>query len=87
MQLQITIEKNNCKRIQLKMTPSLIMISVKMQVWNWGYYSSWLQTWDSLKLFSPTEYSSLSGWGMPKSQNEYPAKDEFISYLKQYELR
>lgn len=48
---------------------------------------SWLQTWDSLKLFSPTEYSSLSGWGMPKSEYEYPAKDEFISYLEQYESR
>ncbi len=48
---------------------------------------SWLQTWDNLKLFSPTEYSSLSGWGMPKSNNEYPTKDEFISYLEQYESR
>ena len=48
---------------------------------------AWLKTWDSLKLFSPTEYSSLSGWGMPKSENEYPLKDEFISYLNQYEDR
>ncbi|OUR97972.1 pyridine nucleotide-disulfide oxidoreductase [Flavobacteriales bacterium 33_180_T64] len=48
---------------------------------------AWLQTWDSLKLFSPTEYSSLSGWGMPKSENEYPTKDEFINYLEQYETR
>ncbi|WP_299124720.1 ArsO family NAD(P)H-dependent flavin-containing monooxygenase [uncultured Tenacibaculum sp.] len=48
---------------------------------------SWLQTWDNLKLFSPTEYSSLSGWAMPKSENEYPTKEEFISYLKKYELR
>ena len=35
---------------------------------------SWLQTWDSLQLFSPSEYSSLSGWAMPKSKEEYPAK-------------
>jgi len=48
---------------------------------------SWLQTWDSLKLFSPTEYSSLSGWAMPKSENEYPTKNDFISYLEQYEMR
>ncbi len=48
---------------------------------------SWLQTWDSLKLFSPTEYSSLSDWRMPKSENEYPTKGEFISYLEQYESR
>ena len=48
---------------------------------------SWLQTWDNLKLFSPTDYSSLSGWRMPKGENEYPTKDEFISYLKEYEAR
>ena len=48
---------------------------------------SWLHTWDSLKLFSPTEYSSLSGWMMPKSEQEYPTKKEFIHYLEQYEQR
>ncbi|WP_109300978.1 ArsO family NAD(P)H-dependent flavin-containing monooxygenase [Aquimarina sp. AU474] len=48
---------------------------------------AWLQTWDSLALFSPTEYSSLSGWAMPKSENEYPKKNEFIDYLEQYEVR
>lgn len=48
---------------------------------------SWLQTWDGLKLFSPTQYSSLSGWMMPKGVEEYPSKNEFISYLKQYEIR
>ena len=48
---------------------------------------AWLQTWDRLKLFSPTEYSSLSGWSMPKSEHEYPSKDEFIWYLEQYEAR
>lgn len=48
---------------------------------------AWLHTWDSLKLFSPTEYSSLSGWFMPKSENEYPSKTEFIDYLTKYELR
>lgn len=48
---------------------------------------SWLQTWDSLKLFSPAEYSSLSGWRMPKTAAEYPTKQEFIKYLSDYELR
>ncbi|CAL2080600.1 Pyridine nucleotide-disulfide oxidoreductase [Tenacibaculum sp. 190524A02b] len=48
---------------------------------------SWLQTWESLKLFSPITYSSLSGWGMPKREDEYPTKDEFISYLEKYEAR
>ena len=48
---------------------------------------SWLQTWDSLKLFSPADYSSLSGWGMPKTNEEYPTKTEFINYLNNYEKR
>lgn len=48
---------------------------------------SWQHTWDSLQLFSPSEYSSLSGWGMPKSNEEYPTKTEFINYLKAYEER
>ena len=48
---------------------------------------SWLETWDSLRLFSPVEYSSLSGWMMPKGEEEYPTKDEFIHYLEKYEQR
>lgn len=48
---------------------------------------AWLNTWDSLRLFSPVQYSSLSGWMMPKGENEYPSKDEFISYLMAYEKR
>ncbi|HLS30369.1 MAG TPA: ArsO family NAD(P)H-dependent flavin-containing monooxygenase [Flavobacteriaceae bacterium] len=48
---------------------------------------SWNQTWDSLQLFTPPEYSSLSGWPMPKSEEEYPMKDEFLSYLSAYEKR
>ncbi len=48
---------------------------------------AWLKTWDNLKLFSPTDYNSHSGWPMPKSKEEYPTKDEFIAYLKAYEER
>ncbi len=48
---------------------------------------AWLETWDSLKLFSPSQYSSLSGWAMPKSKEEYPTKTEFIQYLSAYENR
>ena len=47
----------------------------------------WKETWDSLRLFSPAEYSSLSGWAMPKGKEEYPSKDDFINYLIQYEKR
>lgn len=48
---------------------------------------AWLHYWDSLKLFSPTDYSSLSGWQMPETDHEYPLRDEFIDYLKDYEAR
>ncbi len=46
---------------------------------------SWLNTWDSLTLFSPSEHSSLPGWLMPKSENIYPSRQEVISYLCDYE--
>ncbi len=48
---------------------------------------AWLHGWDSLKLFSPAEHSSLPGWMMPRSENEYPGKQEVIDYLRQYEER
>ena len=48
---------------------------------------AWLNTWDSLKLFSPGQFSSLSGWMMPKGTEEYPGKDEFLDYLRAYEQR
>ncbi|MEM7368137.1 MAG: ArsO family NAD(P)H-dependent flavin-containing monooxygenase [Bacteroidota bacterium] len=48
---------------------------------------AWLKTWDSLRLFSPVQYSSLSGWMMPRGANEYPTKNEFLAYLEAYENR
>ncbi|WP_206540008.1 ArsO family NAD(P)H-dependent flavin-containing monooxygenase [Ruegeria sp. ANG-R] len=48
---------------------------------------AWQRTWDSLRLFSPTEYSSIPGWQMPKGDQEYPHKNEFIDYLSKYEKR
>jgi cation diffusion facilitator CzcD-associated flavoprotein CzcO len=48
---------------------------------------AWQQSWDSLTLFSPAEHSSLPGWMMPKSQNEFPTKEEVIDYVCQYEKR
>ncbi|QSE96021.1 ArsO family NAD(P)H-dependent flavin-containing monooxygenase [Fulvivirga lutea] len=48
---------------------------------------AWLNTWDSLKLFSPAEHSSLPGWLMPKDSTEYPHKNHVINYLTQYEKR
>lgn len=48
---------------------------------------AWQHGWDSLTLFSPAEHSSLPGWMMPKSENEFPTKDEVIDYVCQYEKR
>jgi thioredoxin reductase len=48
---------------------------------------AWLHAWDSLTLFSPSEYSSLPGWLMPKTENYFPTRNEVIAYLSQYESR
>ncbi|WP_189030202.1 flavin-containing monooxygenase [Paenibacillus albidus] len=45
---------------------------------------SWPQYYDSLKLFSPAQYSSLPGYPFPKGPNEYPLRDEVIAYLREY---
>ena len=48
---------------------------------------SWLETWDSLRLFSPARWSSLPGWLMPAGTGEYPTRDDAIAYLREYERR
>lgn len=48
---------------------------------------AWLHAWDSLKLFSPPEYSSLPGWLFPESKEKYPTREEVIKYLTAYEER
>ena len=49
---------------------------------------AWRHAWDSMRLFSPSEYSSLPGWQMPRaSVGEYPARDEVVVYLSRYEER
>ena len=48
---------------------------------------AWLHTWDSLELFSPSSWSSLPGWFMPKSEGEYPTKSEVLDYLTRYESK
>lgn len=48
---------------------------------------AWLHGWDSLQLFSPAQWSSLPGWLFPGKHDRYPARDEVISYLAQYEER
>ena len=43
---------------------------------------AWRHGWESLKLFSPAQWSSLPGWLMPGGgTNKYPTRDEVLSYL------
>jgi len=48
---------------------------------------AWQHTWESLRLFSPAAWSSIAGWPMPRSDQEYPHRDEVIDYLRRYEER
>lgn len=48
---------------------------------------AWLHAWESLRLFSPNTWSSLSGWMMPTTADTYPTRDEVIAYLTAYEQR
>lgn len=48
---------------------------------------AWLHGWDSLRLFSPAQWSSLPGWLFPGSPARYPTRDEVVLYLEQYEER
>ncbi|SAK94935.1 FAD-dependent pyridine nucleotide-disulfide oxidoreductase [Caballeronia arationis] len=48
---------------------------------------AWLYTWDSLHLFSPAQWSSLPGWLMPATPEQYPSRDHVVRYLAEYERR
>lgn len=47
---------------------------------------AWVHGWDSLRLFSPAQWSSLPGWSMPSVEG-YPTRDDIVDYLAQYEKR
>lgn len=48
---------------------------------------AWLHAWDSLRLFSPAQWSSLPGFIMPGGTDYYPTRSEVIDYLSEYESR
>ena len=48
---------------------------------------SWATRWDSLRLFTPAEYSALPGMAFPAAPGTYPGKDEVAGYLKAYAAR
>src|SRR3954452_12565216 len=45
---------------------------------------SWRSRWDSLVLFTPTQFDSLPGQRFPGEVDTYPTKDEVASYLASY---
>lgn len=59
-----------------------------------GPGGAWRRTWDSLRLFSPAEWSSLPGYPLPRhlaareaDAPEYPHRDDVLAYLAAYEAR
>ena len=48
---------------------------------------AWQHGWDSLRLFSPASWSSIAGWPMPPSGEQYPSRDHVVDYLRKYETR
>ncbi len=45
---------------------------------------SWLSRWDSLKLFTPTEFNHLEGMEFPSPKGHYPNKYEVAAYFEAY---
>ena len=57
-----------------------------------GPGGAWRDGWDSLRLFSPAEWSSLPGYLLPRhlagrEAAEYPHRDDVLGYLAAYEQR
>jgi putative flavoprotein involved in K+ transport len=44
----------------------------------------WRRRYDSLRLYSPSQYDGLPGWDMPMPRWSFPTKDELADYLEQY---
>ena len=45
---------------------------------------TWRSRWDSLTLFTPTQYDALPGMPFPGPPDTYPGKDAVAAYLKAY---
>ena len=45
---------------------------------------AWSSRWDSLVLFTPTQFDNLPGLPFPGEVDAYPTKDEVATYLKTY---
>jgi putative flavoprotein involved in K+ transport len=49
--------------------------------------AAWRHGWDSLRLFSPAQWSSLPGWPMSASTDGTPTRDDVLDYFAAYEAR
>ncbi len=45
---------------------------------------SWLDRWDSLRLFTPRRFSALPGLRFPRGPGRYPSRVEMAAYLRAY---
>jgi putative flavoprotein involved in K+ transport len=45
---------------------------------------SWRKRWDSLTLFTPSQFDGLPGLSFPKARGTMPSKDEMADYLDEY---
>lgn len=52
-----------------------------------GPGGAWQHTWPSLRLFSPSAYSSLPGWPMPPHEDTFPPVSHVREYLLAHERR
>ncbi|SPZ05362.1 monooxygenase [Pseudomonas luteola] len=48
---------------------------------------AWQHGWNSLRLFSPSAWSSIAGWPLPAVAEGTPGRDDVVDYLTQYERR
>ncbi|APG60494.1 flavin-containing monooxygenase [Christiangramia salexigens] len=46
--------------------------------------ASWLNRWDSLTLFTPSEFNNMPGMEFPAEKGHYPSKTEVAQYFKIY---
>jgi len=52
-----------------------------------GPGAAWRHGWESLRQFSPAQWSSLPGWPMPAGSDGTPTRDEVVAYFAVYEAR
>ena len=48
---------------------------------------AWRHRWDSLRLFTPSQFDGLPGMSFPGPRWAFPTKDEFADYLERYAER